>query len=123
MTIDFNRPDLAKAVEALDKPAIDQLPFGVIKLDGAGEVTLFNATEARDSGYGDRPSVGQDFFLKVAPCMSVPEFLGRIEQAKHLGAVDIELGWIGDFNDRDREMQVRVQSAADGGLWIFNMRG
>jgi photoactive yellow protein len=123
MTIDFNRPDLAKAIETLENGVIDQLPFGVIKLDDKGQVTLYSATEAHQSGYGNRSSVGQDFFLNVAPCMGAAEFLGRIEQAKRLGTVDIELGWIGDFNDRDREMQVRIQSAADGGLWIFNMRG
>jgi photoactive yellow protein len=123
MTVDFNQVDLATAVEALDAPLIDQLPFGVIRLDPNGVVTLFNATEARESGYGDRPATGQDFFVGVAPCMSTPGFLGLIEDAKRNGAVDIELGWVGDFDNADREMQIRVQSASDGGLWIFNMRG
>lgn len=123
MTVAFNQHDLAQAVEALDRPAVDRLPFGAIRLDAKGVVTLFNATEARESGFGDRPSVGQNFFVHVAPCMSAPGFLGLIEDAKRKGTVDIELGWVGDFNDRDREMQVRILSASDGGLWIFNMRG
>ena len=120
--IDFNQPTLARAVEALDRDQIDRLPFGVIKLDAGGAVTLFSRTEATQSGYRDRPALGLDFFLEVAPCMGRPEFRGRIEQARQSGEVDIEIGWIGDFDDRNREMQVRVQSAADGGLWIFNLR-
>jgi hypothetical protein len=40
--LDFNRPDLAKAVEKLDPSEIDQLPFGVIKLDAQGVTKVFN---------------------------------------------------------------------------------
>jgi hypothetical protein len=30
------------------------------------------------------------------------------------GNVDIEMGWVGDFEDKDREMQVRIQSSMRG---------
>jgi len=123
MTVpDFNDPALARAVEQLTPDQIDDLPFGVIRLDASGVVTLFNRTEAVESGYKSRPSLGHDFFLEVAPCMGQPEFRGRIEQARQHGQVDIEFGWVGDFSDINRAFQVRIQSASDGGLWIFNLR-
>jgi photoactive yellow protein len=117
--IDLNRPDLAKAVEKLSQSELDQLPFGAIKLDADGVTKVFNKTEARMSGFKSRPALGLDFFLNVAPCMGKPEFRGRIEQARRDGHVDIEMGWLGDFDDRDREMQVRIQSSSDHGIWIF----
>jgi photoactive yellow protein len=116
---DFNRPDLARAIETLDPTQIDQLPYGVIKLDADGGTKIFNATEARMSGFKSRPALGLEFFLDVAPCMGKPEFRGRIEQARRNGTVDIEMGWVGDFDDMDREMQVRIQSSSDNGIWIF----
>lgn len=123
MTVpDFNDPALARAVEQLTPDQIDNLPFGVIRLDPNGVVTLLNRTEAVESGYKSRPSLGLDFFLEVAPCMGRPEFRGRIEQARQHGQVDIEFGWVGDFSDINRAFQVRIQSANDGGLWIFNLR-
>jgi photoactive yellow protein len=115
----FSDLDLAKAVEALSDEQKHELPFGVIKLDDKGVVTFFSATEARQSGYKQRPAVGLDFFLSIAPCMGTPEFKGRVEEARRHGAVNIEMGWIGDFDDPDREMVVRIHSASDGGLWIF----
>ncbi|MGO3928634.1 hypothetical protein NP284_10030 [Rhodopseudomonas pseudopalustris] len=121
-TVDFHDSDLARTIEQLAPEQIDALPFGVIKLDGNGIVTVFNRTEAIESGYKSRPALGLDFFLQVAPCMGQPEFRGRIEQARQLGRVDIELGWVGDFSDINRSLQVRIQSASDGGLWIFNLR-
>ncbi len=118
-TVLFSDPDLAKAVEALSDEQKHELPFGAIKLDENGVVTFFNATEATKSGYKKRPAVGLDFFLKVAPCMDTPEFKGRIDEARRHGAVDIEMGWVGDFDDPNREMVVRIYSASDGGFWIF----
>ncbi|MBB1092841.1 hypothetical protein HUU61_16305 [Rhodopseudomonas palustris] len=121
-TVDFHDSELARTIEQLAPEQIDALPFGVIKLDVDGAVTVFNRTEAIESGYKSRPAIGRDFFLEVAPCMGQPEFRGRIEQARQLGQVDIELGWVGDFSDINRALQVRIQSASDGGLWIFNLR-
>jgi photoactive yellow protein len=116
--VDFNDPDLAQKLEDLSDAERHDLPFGVIKLDGNGLVAFYSATEARQSGYKKRPAVGLDFFLAIAPCMAAPEFKGRVEEARKAGAVDIEIGWVGDFEDPDREMVIRIQSAKDGGLWI-----
>jgi hypothetical protein len=49
-------------------------------------------------------------------------FRGRIEAARVRGTLDIAFSWIGDFADRGREMRVRIQSASDGGVWIFMQR-
>jgi hypothetical protein len=70
------------------------------------------------SSFKSRP-LGLDFFLNVAPCMGKPEFRGRVEQARRNDTVDIEMGWVGDFDDIDREMQVRIQWSSDHGTWIF----
>jgi photoactive yellow protein len=117
--VHFSDSDLAQSVEALSDEQRHALPFGVIKLDANGVVTFFSATEAQQSGYKKRPAVGLDFFLNVAPCMGAPEFKGRVEEARRRGEVNIEMGWVGDFDEPHREMVVRIHSASDGGLWLF----
>ncbi len=119
---DFNTPMLAQAVEGLSAEAIDRLPFGVIGLDRHGAVRVFSKTEARLSGYGARPALGKHFFAEMAPCMDNEFFRGRIEKARAAGTLDIEFTHVGDFSDRSRELTVRVQSARDGGVWIFHQR-
>ncbi|NVN84652.1 MAG: hypothetical protein HXX15_01075 [Rhodopseudomonas sp.] len=119
--VTFGNPDLARRVESLSIGEINALPFGVIKLDSAGIVAIYNTTEAIESGYGRRP-LGLEFFSHVAPCMNSDGFKGRIDHARRHGAVDVEIGWVGDFDNRDIAIQVRVQSARDGGIWIFNNR-
>lgn len=119
---DFDTPKLAQAVEALSESAIDDLPYGVIRLAEDGSVRLYNKAEGELSGYGTRPVIGKTFFTDIAPCFARPDFLGRIERAGASGTVDIEFGAVGDFNQANKELQVRVQSASRGGLWIFIRR-
>jgi photoactive yellow protein len=119
MTLDFDRPDLARAVEALSPEQVDALPFGAIRVDPEGRVVLLNRTEAELSGFGQRPAIGKIFFSDIAPCMGVEEFQGRIQRARAHGHLDLAFGWVGDFSDRGRQLRVRVQSASDGGIWVF----
>ena len=115
---DFETKKLAEALEALTAEKIDQLPFGVIGIDPEGIVRVFNKTEARLSGYGARPAHGKAFFTDVAPCMNNAHFKGRIDKARAAGTLNISFTFVGDFEDSNRELSIRVQSAKDGGAWI-----
>lgn len=115
--IDFDAPDLAEAIEQLSQYDLDQLPFGVILIDGAGTVLFYSETERRQSGYGGRP-LGRNMF-KVSPCFDSDGFRGRIARAQEEGQVDLEFGWPCDYADPSRELRIRVQSAHRGGLWLF----
>ena len=118
----FSTPKLAEAVQGLSTEDIDRLPFGVIGLDSSGVVRVFNKTEARLSGRGDRLVHGLLFFVDIAPCMDNGYFKGRIDRARAAGTLDIAFNFIGDFEDRAREISVRAQSSSDGGIWIFHHR-
>lgn len=118
----FEEPLLAQRIERLDESLVHTLPYGAIRLDREGRVAFFSETEARQSGYGPRPVAGRRFFTEIAPCFDTPAFLGRIEQAQTAGRLDIELSYVGDFDDADKELRCRIQSAADGGIWIFTQR-
>lgn len=118
----FDHPQLARAIEALPDEVVDTLPFGAIRLDEEGRVLFYSEAERRLSGYGARPVANHNFFAGIAPCMDNPRFRGRIEAARQSGKLDLEFTHIGDFEDRDRELTVRIQSASDGGYWIFMRR-
>jgi photoactive yellow protein len=119
---EFTAPKLAAAIAMLSPEQINSLPFGVIALDQEGLVRFFSKTEATLSGYRSRPAFGRMFFTDVAPCMDNGTFKGRIDKARQAGPIDICFSFIGDFNDPERELTVRVQSAKDGGIWIFIQR-
>ena len=118
----FDAPTLAEALDHMSIEEIDELPFGVIGLDPQDQVRIYNRTEARLSGYKSRPALGRTFFVDVAPCMNNGYFKGRIDQARQRGMLDVRFSFIGDFNDRQRELTVRALAAKDGGIWICHLR-
>ncbi|MFY9656016.1 MAG: PAS domain-containing protein [Methylocystis sp.] len=118
----FDAPDLAREVENLTSAQLDSLPFGVIGLDANGIVRVFNKAEREISGFKDRAAQGRSFFVDVAPCMDNGYFKGRIDHARKAGSLNISFTFVGDFEDRDREISVRAQAARDGGIWIFHQR-
>ncbi|MBP2514551.1 hypothetical protein [Sphingomonas sp. PvP018] len=119
---DFNEPQLAIAIEALPSETVDALPYGAIRIGDDGTVAYYSAAERRLSGSGNHDRLGLDFFSRIAPCMDNPDFRGRVERARVSGVLDLEFSHVGDFEDRDRELTVRIQSASTGGYWIFMRR-
>jgi photoactive yellow protein len=119
---DYDLAKLAKAVEALSEAQIDSLPFGAIRLTSEGIVEYYSNAERRLSGSGAHKRVGLHFFQEIAPCMNNDQYRGRIDQAIARGTLDLEFTHIGDFEDRERELTVRVQSSSEGGYWIFMRR-
>lgn len=118
----FETPNLSELVAALTPDELDLLPFGVTLLDADNVVRIRNKTEAEASGFGDRPFVGREYFVDVAPCMKNGYFKGRIDKARQNGTLDITFTFTGDFSDAGRELTVRAQSAKDGGTWLFIQR-
>jgi photoactive yellow protein len=116
-SIDFNAADIAAQAEEARQSDLDALPYGVIKLDRQGIVKFYSATEARLSGYGVVP-LGQNLF-DISQCPNREDLRARIMRAIEDAPVDLELAWIGDLNDPMRELRIRVQSARDGGVWMF----
>ena len=89
----FDDCDLAARLESLSEKELDELPFGVIRLGDDDTVVSYNATEARQSGYRDKPRIGLDFFVRVAPCMNTEDFRGHIDAGRRQGTLDMEFGW------------------------------
>lgn len=111
--IDLEAPDLAARLDRMDRSRLDALPFGVVKITRQGRVLVFSAREAELSGFRADRAAGRDWFAEIAPCMGTPAFRGRLEEAAHLGPVDIYLEHTGDFRDPDRVLAVRIVETAD----------
>ena len=103
-----DRPDL----DDLTAEAIDDLPFGVIQLDRAGRITVYNRAEALLSGRDPQRVIGRDFFRDVAPCTNLPAFRGRFIDGLRDGALETEFGFVFGFDEPAR-VRVRMFAARE----------
>lgn len=117
---DVDMPGLADHVEKLISDEINKLPFGVIRLDAAGNVVTFSDVERQNSGLR-KEAVNRSYFTDIAPCLDTDGFRGRIDRALAQGSLDISFDFTADMPSgaRDVDLHVRVQSATGGGCWIF----
>lgn len=69
----------AGRLRQLDAPQLDSLPYGVVVVDREGRVVEYNDTEARMVGLERSQVIGKNFFLDIAPCTRIQQFLGRFE--------------------------------------------
>jgi photoactive yellow protein len=55
---------------------LDELPFGVLKLDGQGRIIGYNRLEEQIAGVDYSTYLSHNFFTEIAPCMDNPFFAG-----------------------------------------------
>ncbi|MCA9716766.1 MAG: PAS domain-containing protein [Myxococcales bacterium] len=104
---------------AMTPHEFDALPYGVIKLDGRGRVTLFNAVEQRLAKRAANATIGKDFFRDVAPCADVQAFRGRLDALRDAGQNTETFDFVFTFPWGTREVRIRLWIATDGASWIF----
>lgn len=69
-----------ESLETFDRARFDDLPFGVIEVDGEGRVLAYNRWEEELAGRDRSQVLGLNFFTQVAPCTGVAEFEGRYRE-------------------------------------------
>ena len=112
--VDFEASDLVAQVERLSPAERDDLPFGAVEMDSAGNVLSYNKTQERIAGYAV-PAGGNLFEVSRSP--SKDELSARILRAIEQGPVDLDFAWVGGSSHR--EVRLRVLSSRRGGVWMF----
>jgi photoactive yellow protein len=115
--IRIDDPGVVGTLETLTEQELDDLPFGIIRIDSAGQVLFYSKTEARLSGYGQIPT-GRNMF-ELSTCLASDDFRGRITRAMEYGEVNLDIGWSGDFASPKRDLRFHVRSSTPDSIWIL----
>jgi photoactive yellow protein len=113
----IDSPRVVEQLEKLSKPELDDLPFGVVRIDSAGQILFYSKTEARLSGFGQIPT-GRNMF-ELSDCLASDDFKGRIERAAEQGPVNLDIGWSGDFASPKRDLRFHIRSSTPNDIWIL----
>lgn len=102
----------------------DNLPLGLVVLDHAGNVVVYNRAEEKLAGRSRNRVIGEQFFATIAPCMNVQQLAGVFHENIGLRPIDtqVEMSFPFPHVDRPRDVRVRLCSLEyDGKPYGFMM--
>lgn len=87
----FDSLDLLDHLERMGSKELDDLGFGVVRMDHRGKVRAYNRAEAALSGMKPEAVIGKDFFVQVAPCTNNYMVADRYRQD---GELDVTIDYV-----------------------------
>lgn len=92
----------------MSREEIDALDVGVIQLDDAGYVLLYNQAESRFSGIPVSQAEGQHFFGELAPCTNNRILYGRFQEGVRTGSLDTRISYTFTYKMRPTHVNLHL---------------
>ncbi len=102
------RDDLHRRLATMTRPQLDQLLAGVIQLDDAGIVLLYNRAESKFSGLAPEAVLGRHMFGDVAPCTNNALVWGRFAEGVASGRLDARIAYTFSFRMRPTNVHLHL---------------
>jgi two-component system, chemotaxis family, sensor kinase Cph1 len=103
----------------LDGEALDDLPFGAIRLSRDGTILGYNRFESRLTGLHPSRVIGRNFFTEVAPCTNVQEFAGRFRDGIAKGELHAVFPYVFNFNPPRQVTVTLYFHKPSGNAWVL----
>ena len=112
--------DLYKRIDDMSRAELDQLPYGIIKLDEQGVIVEYNQYESQLAGLAPARVLGRNFFTEVAPCTDVQEFHGRFREGVATQRLDVRFRYRFLFKPTPRDVLVTLHNSnATRAEWVL----
>ena len=115
----FIAHDILENLDSMSRSQIDYLPFGAIKVDGAGVTQIYNRTQAQFAGIPPNEAEGRNWFTDVAPCANNRMFFGRFQKGVEAGKLDAEFRYTFTYKLKPTIVSIKMFQSAAGAYWIF----
>ena len=108
----FDQVDLCARLDALGSADLDALEFGVIGIDAATVVRLYNAFESQRAGIAPSRMLDRPLFTVAAPCMNNYLVAQRFADALAANvALDVTLDYVLTAQMRPVKVRLRLLAA------------
>lgn len=111
---------LISSLTSLSTSQADGIPYGVVKVDDAGIVQLYNKWEADMAGVAPSAAVGKNFFTQVAPCTNNRLVFGRFKEGITKGELDAEFNYTFTYKMKPTNVTIRLfRDPVSKTNWLF----
>lgn len=116
----FVSSDFLDTLGDANRPAADAQEHGVVQVDDAGIILLYNKYESDMAGIDPNFAQGRNFFTQVAPCSNNRLFFGRFKEGVGKNALDARFKYTYTYKMRPTPVDVHMyRDAASATNWVF----
>ena len=116
----FVSPTLLDRLGDVSRPILDAEGYGVVQVDDAGVILLYNKYESELAGIDPAFAEGRNFFTQVAPCSNNRLFFGRFKDGIAKGALDNRFKYTFTYKMKPTPVDVHLyRDDASATNWVF----
>jgi photoactive yellow protein len=116
----FVEAGLITKLPSLSSPEADGIAYGVVKVDDAGVVQIYNKWEAEMAGVAPTAALGKNFFTQIAPCTNNRLVFGRFKEGVAKGELDAEFNYTFTYKLKPTNVTIRLfRDPVSKTNWLF----
>lgn len=117
--LSFNAEHIGDELRRADEAALNDAPFGIVRLADDGHVQFYNRYESDLSGVSPADAVGRNFFTELAPCSNNHLFQGRFRDGVAADEMDAHFTYTFTYKMRPTLVDVRLYRDDTGQNWVL----
>ncbi len=107
-------------IPSVDRSNADEQPFGIVQVDDAGVIKLYNRWESEMAGVAVSAAEGRNFFTHVAPCTNNRLMFGKFKDGVAKGELDSEFNYTFTYKMKPTNVQIRLYRHAPSATnWVL----
>lgn len=111
--INFEGVSLAELLPRIPESVKNGLPFGIVKMDLAGNILEYNMAEGELTGVDPKWAIGKNFFNEVALCTKTAAFYGRFVEGVKKGFLNVVFEFVFDHQLEATKVKVHMFTMPD----------
>jgi len=116
----FIDDDTLEQIPEMSSDELDELDFGVVKVDETGVVEEYNHYESEMAGVDPETAIDQNFFTDVAPCTNNQLFYGQFQDGMEKGQLDMEMDYTFTYKMKPTNVKIRLFKDEESDTnWVF----
>lgn len=116
----FVGPEIMSKLGNLTRSDVDTVPYGVVKVDTAGKIQLYNRYESDLAGVAVNSAEGKNFFTDIAPCTNNKLFFGKFKAGVEAGELNSMFNYTFTYKMKPTNVAIHlVHDKASKTNWIF----
>lgn len=116
----FVPPEMFSMLANVSRADVDGLDFGVVKVDDAGKIVLYNRYESELAGVAPATAEGKNFFTQIAPCSNNGLFFGAFKRGVAANSLNVTFPYTFTYKMKPTNVKIHLYRCANTKTnWIF----